>query len=345
MSFVISKTSLAPIKTLTIPCLELQAAVVAARLKTKILEGIDFEVEETHFWSDSKIVLHYLRDTQRRFNMCVSHRVAEIAPKSDVREWGHIPGTMNVADDCAREKEIHSRKRWIRSPQLLMLPEEEWSSSKEDLQVNESELKVTASVLTSLIIPSMIVVERGKYSTWKRLIGLYTRWIRYKFNLTCKVKRVSPPPERQTKNLTADDLEEALSALCKIAQVESFKQEYKDLQASWALSSKSPLLPLRPLLTEGIVRVGGHLDKAPIPFEARHQVVLSPKHPLSRLLVQDLQKKHFHVGREHTLALVRRQFWIPRGKYVIRKIVNDCLHCKRRREKPEIPVMASLPKD
>ena len=156
---------------------------------------------------------------------------------------------------------------------------------------------------------------------------------------------MSPPPERQTKNLTADDLEEALFALCKIARIESFKQKYKDLQASWALSSKSPLLPLRPLLTEGIVRVGGHLDKAPIPVEARHQVVLSPKHPLSRFLVQDLQRKHFHVEREHTLALAHGQFWMARGKSFIRKIVNDCLHCKRRREKREIPVMASLPKE
>ena len=83
MSFVISKTRLAPIKTLTIPRLELQAAVAAARMKTKILAEIDFEVDETHFWSDSKIVLHYLRDTQRRFTVYVSHRVAEIASKSD----------------------------------------------------------------------------------------------------------------------------------------------------------------------------------------------------------------------------------------------------------------------
>ena len=122
----------------------------------------------------------------------------------------------------------------------------------------------------------MIVVEWEKYSTWKRLIGLYTWWIRYKFNLRFKVKRVSPPPERQTKNLTADDFKDASYSLCKIAQIESFNQEYKDLQASWALSSKSPLLPLCPLLTEGIVRVGGHLDKAPIPFEARHQNILCP---------------------------------------------------------------------
>ena len=42
VSFVINKTRLAPIKTLTIPCLELQGAVVASRLKSKISEEIDF---------------------------------------------------------------------------------------------------------------------------------------------------------------------------------------------------------------------------------------------------------------------------------------------------------------
>ena len=43
-----------------------------------------------------------------------------------------------------------------------MLPEEEWSSCKGDLQVNESELKVRASVLATLIIPSVIVVDWGE---------------------------------------------------------------------------------------------------------------------------------------------------------------------------------------
>ena len=190
-----------------------------------------------------------------------------------------------------------------------MLPEEEWSSSKEDLRVNESELEVGVSVLTTSTAPSVIVVEWEKYSTWKSLIRLYAWWIRYKFNLRCKVKRVSPPPGWQTKISTADDLKEASLASCKIAQIESFEKEYKDLQATQALLSKSPLLPLRPVLTEG-----GRLDKALIPFEAKHQVLVSPKHPLYRLLVQDLHKKHFHVGREHVLAVVRQQFWIPRGK-------------------------------
>ena len=69
---------------MTILRLELQAAVVAARLKTKILEEIEFEVDETHFCSDSEIVLHYLSHTQRRFSVYVVHRVAGITARSDV---------------------------------------------------------------------------------------------------------------------------------------------------------------------------------------------------------------------------------------------------------------------
>ena len=169
--------------------------------------------------------------------------------------------------------------------------------------------------------------------------------MRYKFKLRCQARSRSPPPERQTKVLNADDLTEATLALCQLAQIESFKEDYKDLQANRALSRNSSLLPLQPVLVDGIMRVGGRLDKAPIPFEAKHQVILPPAHPLSRLLVQDLHEKHLHVGREHTLALVRQTFWISRGKSFVRKIINDCLHCKRRRAKPNVPVMASLPKE
>ena len=66
VSFIVSKTRLAPIRTLTIPRLELQAAVIAVRLKSKMLTEVDFEVDDIYLWSDSEIVLHYIRNTHRR---------------------------------------------------------------------------------------------------------------------------------------------------------------------------------------------------------------------------------------------------------------------------------------
>lgn len=135
VSFVISKTRLPPIKTLTIPRLEPQAAVIAIRLKTKILEEIDFKVDQTYLWSDASVVLHYIGNTQRRFSMFVSHRVAEIPSTSVVKEWRHVPGALNIADDDTRGKDIHDLTpecRWIDGPALLVLPEEKWPRRKGD---------------------------------------------------------------------------------------------------------------------------------------------------------------------------------------------------------------------
>ena len=74
-------------------------------------------------------------------------------------------------------------------------------------------------------------------------------------------------------------------------------------------------------------------------------MIIPPAHRLSRLIIQDFHEGQLHVGREHTLALVRQQFWIPHGKSLTRKIVDDCLHCRKRRVKPNVPMMASLPKE
>ena len=82
--------------------------------------------------------------------------------------------------------------------------------------------------------------------------------------------------------LSAADLQEASLALCKQAQIESFKEDYEDLWAERPLPRDSSLLPLQPILVNGIIRVGGLLNKAPIPFEAKHLVIIPPAHRLSR---------------------------------------------------------------
>ena len=108
--------------------------------------------------------------------MYVSHRVAEIVSHSDIKEWHHIPGAVNVADDCTRGIEIHDltpESRWISGPKFLTLPEEQWPSSEDLVDVEESELEVKASVLTTVTTPVVNLVEWEKYSSWRRLVRLY----------------------------------------------------------------------------------------------------------------------------------------------------------------------------
>ena len=97
-SFVMSKNRVAPLKVISLPRLELQAAVMSVRLKEKLSVEMSYPVHEIRFWSDSEIVLQYISNESRRFKTFVSNRVAEIRSHSEANNWSHIPGDLNPAD-------------------------------------------------------------------------------------------------------------------------------------------------------------------------------------------------------------------------------------------------------
>ena len=94
VSFVLSRSRLTPMKdrTLTIPKLELQAAVLATRLKVSVLEQRKFRVNKTYFWTGSQIMLKYIKNESKRFPIFVTNRLHEIRANSDTTEWNYVPG-------------------------------------------------------------------------------------------------------------------------------------------------------------------------------------------------------------------------------------------------------------
>ena len=92
-----SKSRLAPIKTLTIPRLELQTAVLAVRVKNTIIEEIQIQIDLVCFWSDSTITLQYINNETKRFKTFVSNRVAEIREHSHPNQWNFVVFGGNLA--------------------------------------------------------------------------------------------------------------------------------------------------------------------------------------------------------------------------------------------------------
>ena len=82
-SFIFGKTRLAPIKPLTIPRLELQAAVMAVRMSQTIQKELDVMPSQITYWTDSTTVLSYIKSQGTRFHTFVANRVAEIKEVSD----------------------------------------------------------------------------------------------------------------------------------------------------------------------------------------------------------------------------------------------------------------------
>ena len=97
LAFVFGKARVAPMKALTIPKLELQAALLAARLKDEVQKALTLTVERTLMWTDSTTVLQWLHSIDKQ-PVFVANRVAEILELTTVDEWNHVPTIDNPAD-------------------------------------------------------------------------------------------------------------------------------------------------------------------------------------------------------------------------------------------------------
>ena len=109
---------------------------------------------------------------------------------------------------------------------------------------------------------------------------------------------------------------------------------------------KSRLKTLTPFLDErDILRVGRRIDRAAVCYDVKHPMIIPQDHQLCRLVITDCHKKLNHEGTEHIRIELRLLYWIPHSRSTVRKVLNDCSLCKRRRVKPQPPLMASLRND
>ena len=128
-SFVMGKARTAPLKSITIPRLELSAAVLATRLDKIIRREIDLPIRDSVFWTDSTCVINYIRSNDKRFHTFVANRVAVIRDGSSPSQWRYVSTEENPADDASRGLAISSvtkNSRWINGPDFLWEPESRW---------------------------------------------------------------------------------------------------------------------------------------------------------------------------------------------------------------------------
>ena len=119
---------MAPMRHLSIPRLELQAAVMAVRLKEQIVKEHEMKINSCSFWSDSTTVLQWIHSSHRKQQVFVAHRVVEILDTTDVSQWKHVSGSNNPADIETRAINIEELKKseWLTGPACLKRPESEW---------------------------------------------------------------------------------------------------------------------------------------------------------------------------------------------------------------------------
>ena len=100
---------------------------------------------------------------------------------------------------------------------------------------------------------------------------------------------------------------------------------------------------LNPFLDDGVLRVGGRLSKASICYNAKHPVILPNNHHLSDLMIVQHHHQVGHSGMGHTWTSLRQKFWIIKGGAAVRKVIGNCVFCRKRNTSLGQQIMAELP--
>ncbi len=132
---VTGKTQVAPKVKITIPRMELVAAVNSVRLARKVREALKIPLSGTRYFTDSSAVLGMLRTESGKFLELVGARVSEVKVNSDVEnEWRWLEGNCNPADLGTRSRAtprdmVFGSEYQVRMPWLAE-PESTWPCKK-----------------------------------------------------------------------------------------------------------------------------------------------------------------------------------------------------------------------
>ena len=361
-SFVMGKSRLAPLKAVTIPRMELSAAVVATRLDQIIRSELETKIDRSYFWTDSTCVLRYIHNEATRFQTFVANRITKIRELSSPSQWRYVDTQSNPADEASRGVSADCLERWINGPSFLTQPDEKWPKQPEDLcslPEDQSELKKTIVYTAKTTInPTNFELNDVfiRFSSWIRLKRTIAWILRYKTNLRKSIQNHKSNNERlqstsEIDPISTDEMIKAEHEIVKYIQMKSFKEEFDSLRLSKQQPSKkgttrsNSLKKLDPVLDDGLLRVGGRLQRAQLDYDAKHPVILPKKTHVSNLIISHYHQVSGHSGLEHTLSLVRQRYWIINGRASVRRVTNECFSCRRRQAPPMQQKMSDLPED
>ncbi|CAB4033136.1 uncharacterized protein LOC110985605, partial [Paramuricea clavata] len=138
---------------------------------------------------------------------------------------------------------------------------------------------------------------------------------------------------------------EEMKILRSLQKKDPNRKETVKIKAS--LKKTSCLYRLEPFLDPcGVLRVGGRLKKSDLPYHVKHPAVLPRKGHLTTLIIRHYHQKTAHQGRGMTVNELRSNgYWIIGGSSAVGYYISDCVACQKRRGNVQEQKMADLPED
>jgi len=183
-ALVMAKSRVTPAKSVTVPRLELTAAVVSVKIGNFLCKELKFDEIKNVFWTDSNVVLGYINNDSKRFHIYVANRVQQIRDGSSPEQWKHIDTTSNPADIASRgssAEELLKNDLWWKGPAFLSSSHPIPSSTLQmELTPNDPEVKKTVFATQTSQVFDDLQSRLEFFSCWHRARRAVAVCLRFK---------------------------------------------------------------------------------------------------------------------------------------------------------------------
>ncbi|XP_041460999.1 uncharacterized protein LOC121412159 [Lytechinus variegatus] len=323
-TLVLGKSRVSPIKTVTVPRLELTAAVLSVKMSAFLQAELDLKIDREVFWTDSRVVLGYIKNETRRYHVFVANRVRQIRDESSPNQWRHVNTQDNPADAPSRGLTVDQLEasKWFMGPDFIWeseIPEE----TEEEATVIPKDPEVKSNTHASVKGVDEFELKRFDHlSSWYRAKRAVANCLRLKSYLQkcCQargdgndVKKVVMEP------LTTEQLLHAEKEIIRLIQRRTFDEAksseiskpHNERERRRHYKETSRLYPLDPFIDDddGILRVGGRLRRSDLSFESKHPVILPQTHLTISIVLQRHNEFWCRWKKEFLCQLQSRQKW------------------------------------
>jgi hypothetical protein len=341
-ALVMGKARVSPLKFVSIPRLELAAALVSVKISDILRTEMTYENVQEYFWTDSKVVLGYIANDARRFHVFVANRVEQIRNSSEPSQWKYVESANNPADHASRglHADELTKSNWFHGPAFLwkhdVLVEQPLDTQ---ISIEDPEVRKVIVNKTETTTASTMLERLSRFSDWYRAVAGIAVLLHH---IHTRKQKDSKPP------LLEDDRHSARMTIIRLVQSASFSDSIESLTEGGTTSDKI-LRTLDPFIDEeGILRVGGRLSRSTMKHGVKHPIILpNPKssHVVS-LIIKHQHESIAHQGRGFTINALRESgYWIIGCSRAVSSMIHRCVTCRKHRGTCQTQKMAQLPED
>lgn len=187
-NLITAKSRIAPIKTVSLPRLELCGMVILAKLINRVISIFSDKLNfrSINLWSDSQVALCWIKSHPSRWTTFVANRVSQIQSLTAQAEWRYVKSPDNPADILSRgmsPKDLQSSDLWFHGPDFLQNIHVEFDTAQLDQNFDISNLPEERRIVNVTVSSEFWINLFQKFSSFTRLHRTLTWCLRFTHNI------------------------------------------------------------------------------------------------------------------------------------------------------------------